>query len=155
MAPAPCARQDEPMRSGSPASGPTRARLAAAAVLAALLLPLAAQEGHDPARAIKSKDVGDRLAAVEALRASADPQAEKLLLGALADRDLEVVEKAAAALAERGTEAAVAPLVRLCIDGDLARSRRTAARTLAKIAPQKSATELVKLTAGKSAVPAF
>ncbi|HUR29148.1 MAG TPA: HEAT repeat domain-containing protein [Planctomycetota bacterium] len=143
------------MRSGSPAPGSTRARLAAVGFFAALLLPLAAQDGHDPARAIKSKDVGDRLAAIEALRTTADPQGEKLLLGALGDRDLEVIEKAAAALAERGTDAAVAPLVRLCIDGDLVRARRTAARTLAKIAPVKGAAELVKLTSGKSAVPAF
>jgi HEAT repeat protein len=123
--------------------------------VALLFFPLAAQGNQDPARALKSKDVAERLAAVETLRTSADPSGDKLLVGALGDRDLEVIEKAAAALADRGSDAAVAPLVRLCIDGEIRRARRTAARTLAKISPVKSATELAKLTSGKNAVLAF
>ena len=127
--------------------------------LAALALCIAAgalaQDSADPARGLKSKVVAERLAAVEALRSSKDPAAEKLLQGALADRDWEVVEKSAAALAERGSPASCALLVRLSIDGPIARVRRTAARTLSKIAAEKATGELAKLTSGKSAHRAF
>ncbi len=127
-------------------------RVAALCTMSTLLL---AQEPADPARGIKSKLVAERLAAVEALRVSPDAQNEKLLLGALADRDWEVTEKAALALADRGGDASVAQLVRLCIDGPVLRMRRAGARTLAKIAPFKGTAELAKLTAGKSAARAL
>ncbi len=114
-----------------------------------------AQDGVDPVRGIKSKVVADRLAAVEALRQSPDPLHEKLLLGALADRDREVVERAAMALSDRGSDAAVAQLVRVCTDGSILRLRRAAARTLGKISPVKATEELTKLTSGKHAARAL
>jgi HEAT repeat protein len=138
-----------------PAIHRARAVVVIACALIALARSLPAQDAPDPARAIKSKIVAERLAAIEALRNSTEPQSEKLLVGALADRDLEVVEKAAVALADRGGDAALAPLVRLCIDGDIRRVRRGGARTLAKILPVKGTAELLKLTAGKSAIRAY
>jgi len=108
-----------------------------------------AQAGAEPAQGLKSKNVSERLAAIEALRTSADPKDEKLLLGVLNDRDWEVAERAALALAERGGDASVGPLVRMCVDAPIVRQRRAAARTLAKVAPVEGSKELVKLTAGK------
>ncbi len=137
-----------------------RARSRGVGALCALALCLLsawlfAQEPADPARGLKSKVVAERLAAIEALRISPDTQNEKLLLGALADKDWEVSEKAALALADRGGDSSVAQLVRLCIDGPVLRMRRAGARTLAKIAPFKGTAELAKLTAGKSAARAL
>ena len=108
-----------------------------------------AQAAGDPAQGLKSKLLSERLAAIEALRTSPDAKNEKLLVGLLNDRDWEVAERAALALADRGGEAAVKPLVRVCVDAPILRMRRAAARTLAKIAPIDASEELAKLTAGK------
>ena len=117
----------------------------------AVALGAAPPQGADPAKAIKSKVVAERLAAVEALRKSTDPQAEKLLLSALADKDFEVEARACAALGERGGEGAWSPLVRECIDGPIRHIRAAAARALAQVAPERGSAELAKLCAGKSA----
>ncbi|MEO6708382.1 MAG: HEAT repeat domain-containing protein, partial [Planctomycetota bacterium] len=112
--------------------------LACAVFLALAAGPgLALQDAPDPGRGLKSKVVSERLAAIEALRNATDPQQEKLLLGVLGDRDWEVIEKAAAALADRGSDLSVVPLVKLCTEGPILRIRRAASRSLAKAAPEK------------------
>lgn len=115
--------------------------------------PAWAQAG-DPAKALKSKEVAERLAAIDGLRASQDPQVEKLLIGAVADKDWEVSERAVLALGERGSKACAAALVRLSVDGDIVRLRRAAARSLAKVAPAEGVEGLLKLLSGKVALRA-
>ncbi|HTF89114.1 MAG TPA: HEAT repeat domain-containing protein [Planctomycetota bacterium] len=130
--------------------------LACAVFLTVALGPgLAAQDAPDPARGLKSKNISERLAAIEALRNATDPQHEKLLLGVLGDRDWEVIEKAAAALADRGSDLSVVPLVKLCTEGPILRIRRAASRSLAKAAPEKGTAELLKHCSGKSSIRAF
>jgi HEAT repeat protein len=111
-----------------------------------LLLACLAQ---DPARDLKSKDFDKRIAAVVAL--SADKSAEKALLSLIKDKDedWELLERAALGLSGSGTAASVDPLVKLALNGPIVRVRLAAARTLAKIAPDKAAEEL----AGKLASP--
>src|SRR5712672_2752928 len=83
----------------------------AAATLAAHAAPA------DPAKDLKDKDFSVRLAAVEALESAGGKDCEKLLRDALTDKDWQVCERAAIALAKRGTPASVEDLVRLSIDG--------------------------------------
>ncbi|MED6335936.1 MAG: HEAT repeat domain-containing protein, partial [Planctomycetota bacterium] len=66
-------------------------------LLPLVLLALAAPAGalQDGAALMRSREVGDRLQAIELLRTCDHPKAERLLTGALKDRDWEVVERAA------------------------------------------------------------
>lgn len=107
-------------------------------MLPLLLLVLA----QDPVKDLKSKDFDKRIAAVTAL--SEDKTAEKALLSVIKDKneDWELLERAARGLANSGTAASVDPLVKLALSGPIVRVRLAAARTLAKIAPDKAAEEL-------------
>lgn len=120
--------------------------------LTALALPTAAQ---DPLKEIKSKEAEARVAAVEGLAKLGGEAAEKALISALLDRDWEVVERAANALREIGTKAAVPQLVRTVVDAPAWRLRRAAALALAKIDPVRATEELAKQTAGKNATRAW
>jgi len=79
-------------------------------VLAALAIPTllfaraiaSPADPPTPAKLLKSKDVMVRLGAVQTLTDDGGEDAEKLLIGALKDKDWEVVERAADGLAEQG-----------------------------------------------------
>ncbi len=96
---------------------------------AALLLLLA----PEPAVAIKSKDVQERLAAVAVLQEKGGDDAETLLIAALKDNDWEVVHRAVEALATRGGAPSVKPLARMAVDGPVRRIRFAAAASLLKV----------------------
>src|SRR5688500_6819655 len=93
----------------------------------ACALPLAAQ---DPANDLRSKSPQARLGAIDALARSDRPDADKLLVGVLDDKDWEMQERAAAALGQRKCKTAVKPLVELAIGGEVGRLRRIAATAL-------------------------
>jgi HEAT repeat protein len=108
---------------------------------AALLVLLLAA---DPAAQLESKDVADRLEAVATIAEKGDPRAEELLLRALKDDDWEVVHRAVDALAVRGSDQAVKPLVDLAVNGPVRRIRFAAARSLKELAPQQAAERVAK-----------
>lgn len=128
--------------------------LAGALAIGWLTCSLHAWQG-DPEKDIKSKSAEQRVAAVEGLKALGLERAEKALLGALGDRDWEVVERAAQALGELGAKSASAALVKTALDAPAARVRRTAAQALARIDAPKALEELGKQTAGKNALRAW
>lgn len=109
----------------------------------------------DPEKDIKSKEPEKRVAAVAGLKALGGEKAEKALIGALGDRDWEVIEAAALALGELGAKGAVGSLVKTAIENPSARLRRAAAQSLARIDAVRAAEDLGKLTAGKSAARAW
>src|SRR5688572_3756378 len=139
--------------------GPSRGLRAAAerALLWAAFLAVAAHTAlaQDAAKDIKSKEPEKRVAAVEALRTQGGEAAEKLLTGALLDKDWEVVERAAYALRDVGTKSAVPQLIKVSIDAPAARIRRAAAHAIAKIDPVKGVEDLAKQSAGKNATRAW
>src|SRR5262249_10986290 len=112
-----------------------------ACALALCLLPAA---GDDAAVQLRSAKVDERLAGVESLRKNGAKDAEALLKRALKDADGEVVEKAAAALAERGTPACAEALGRIALDGPARRLRIAAARAMAKLDPAAAATAFAR-----------
>lgn len=116
-------------------------------LLLLLCVPLALQA--DAAKDLKSKDVAARIAAVEALAAELPEKADKLLVGALGDRDFEVVERAAAALGRHGAKEALPKLVDLALDAPIERLRLAAARALLAIDSVRASAELAKALNGK------
>ena len=110
----------------------------------------------DPAKDIKSKDFEVRLAAVELL-ASGHDKAEKLLVGALKDKDWEVMEAAAAALgrlgeAQGGDKASMNALLKLALSGPTQRIRGVAAAALAQAHGAAGYEALLKKMSGKTAI---
>jgi hypothetical protein len=101
----------------------------------ALALCLLPAVRDDAAVQLRSAKVDDRLAGVETLRKNGAKDAEALLKGALKDADWEVVERAAAALTERGSPASVDALGKIALDGPARRLRIAAARAMAKLDP--------------------
>lgn len=125
------------------------------AAATALAPPARAQDSiADIAKRLKDKDVVMRLVAVDELAREADPKAVKALHGALQDPDWEVVERAAIALSEHGTVSSIDPLVRLALGAPVARIRRAAARSLARISPEEAANHLLKKLGGPDALAA-
>src|SRR5688572_26364246 len=94
-------------------------------VAALLLLPVLPQD--DPSKNLKSKEVGARLTALEALSKEKNAKNEKLVAAALRDEDWEVAEKAADVLAKIGGPGSVDDLVRVALEAPLARLRVAAA----------------------------
>ena len=133
---------------------PRRTALTVSLFALSLLLAPAASPG-DPAKDVKDKDVKVRLAAVEALEASGGKEAEGLLLEALKDKDWQVVERAAFALAKKGTAASLDALADLAADGPIRRIRVTAARSAAAIDATKAIEMLGRKLNGDSAVHAL
>ena len=123
----------------------------ALAVLAALAAG-SARAGDDVAAQLRSSKIDERLGAVETLRKNGAKDAESLLRGALKDADWEVVERAAAALGERGTAASAEALVKVALDGPVRRLRIAAARSTAKLDPAAAAAAFAK--AAKTSGPA-
>lgn len=111
---------------------------------------LAAAQG-DPAKDLKSKDAEVRLSAVDALASGTHDKAEKLLVSALKDKDWEVVERAADALAGIGGKASVSPLTKVALGGPAHRVRMAAARTLARIDAEAAYKGLSKKVSGDGA----
>ncbi|MBI5434943.1 MAG: HEAT repeat domain-containing protein [Planctomycetes bacterium] len=120
-------------------------------MIATLCVCLSLFAQADPARDLKSKNVEERLAAVDALAAEGPDKADKLLLGALHDRDWEVVERAVIALGGHGTKAAVPELVDLAVEAPIERMRVAAARALLAIDATRASADLAKLLNGKRA----
>jgi HEAT repeat protein len=110
----------------------------------ALALCLLPAVRDDAAVQLRSAKVDDRLAGVETLRKNGAKDAEALLKGALKDADWEVVERAAAALAERGSPASVDALSKLALDGPARRLRIAAARAMAKLDPAAAAAAFLR-----------
>lgn len=119
-----------------------------------LLLALAPGARQDAEDLLKSKDPLERLAGVAALDEAGGDDAGKLLLKALKDDDWEVVERAARALGRHGGKAAVDPLVKLALEGPVARIRHAAARALAAVDAEEGAKKLAKKVSGRSALRA-
>jgi HEAT repeat protein len=106
----------------------SRMRRLVAALCALGLVAGAGQAQTDPAKALRSRDVEERLAAVAELGRGGHEKAEALLVRALDDGDWEVREAAARALAGPGEEAAVAPHVEAAHEGPTRRVRNAAAQ---------------------------
>src|SRR5688572_28318808 len=110
---------------------------------------LAATPRDDVSRKLEAREPTERLAAIDAIRQNGHEQADKLLVGALDDRDWEVVDRAARALGERGTPAgSAAALSALAIDGPIRRIRLAAAESLAKLDPAAAGELLTKVAKG-------
>ena len=118
-----------------------------------LVLGLLAPLQGDPVKDIKSKDYETRLAAIVELQLGHD-KAEKLLVGALKDKDWEVMEHAAAALGKVGGKSSVSALIKLALAGPTLRIRRVAAESLAKAHGEAGFEALAKKIGGKTAFPA-
>lgn len=121
-----------------------RLLLAGAAILAPAL------RAQDPAKDLKAKDIALRLSAIAALETSDRPEAGKLLLSVLDDRDPEVQERAAQALGSRKEVAALKPLVELALEGEFARLRYHAAQALRSIDAPAAVAELLEKAKGKT-----
>lgn len=127
--------------------------------LATLLLSALASAGPPAdaaalAKKLKSKDVYDRLEAVETIRTEGVEDQEELLLGALKDKDWEVREFAARALGERGGDDSVKPLVAAALEGPARRVRIAAAQSLIHLDLAEAATAIGKRVGGKLGEPA-
>jgi len=131
------------------AIAPARRTLAPALLVLAASALFAATPRDDVSRRLESREPTERLAAVETIRRDGHEQAEKLLVGALDDRDWEVVDRAARALGERGTPAgSAAALSALVLDGPIRRIRLAAAESLAKLDPAAAGDLLTKAVRG-------
>lgn len=124
------------------------------AALALLGLALVSN-AQDALKDIKAKEPEKRVAAVAELEKLGGEAAEKALVSALIDRDWEVVERAALALATVGTKTAVPQLVKTALEAPAMRLRRAAALSLAKIDAARATEDLAKQTAGKNALRAW
>ena len=112
--------------------------------------PAAADKSAD----LRSKSIETRLAAIDATGASDKPDADKLLLPLLADRDWEIQERTAMALGKLKSKAALKPLIELAIEGDVVRIRQAAAMALGSIDGAEAATAIYKRAKGKDQVAA-
>ncbi len=101
---------------------------------------------------LHSKSIEARLAAIDATGASDRPDADKLLLPLLNDKDWEVQERTALALGKLKSKPALKPLLDLAIDGDVVRIRQAAAQALAAIDAAEAASALYKKAKGKTQV---
>jgi HEAT repeat protein len=108
----------------------------------------------DLAARLKSKDAGERLAALRELVASEVPKRDTLLLAALRDDDWQLVEEAARALGAAHVKAAFDELAELALEGPVQRVRHAAADAMAAIDPHKAFAELAKKS-GKEPLRAF
>lgn len=116
------------------------------------LFLLGALPAQDPAKDLKSKDPLERVAAINTIALGGQDKAEKLLVGALKDKDWEVQARAAWALGEVGTADSVDDLVKLALNGEIARVRLAAARSAAKLSPDEALEDVVKKASGDSAL---
>ena len=126
-------------------------------LLPLVLLALAAPAGalQDGAALMRSREVGDRLQAIELLRTGDHPKAERLLTGALKDRDWEVVERAAYALGEVGSPKAIGALVKVMLEGPAGRVRRAAALAAAALDADDALGDVAKKIGGRSGARAL
>jgi HEAT repeat protein len=127
--------------------------------LAILLVLVGPGIAQTPATADKSADlraksIDTRLAAIDATGASDKPDADKLLLPLLTDKDWEIQERTAMALGKLKSKAALKPLIDLAIEGDVARIRQAAAFALGAIDGAEAAAAIYKRAKGKEHVAA-
>ncbi|MBK9384620.1 MAG: HEAT repeat domain-containing protein [Planctomycetes bacterium] len=109
-----------------------------------------ALHAQDPAKDLKAKDLAVRVAAIAALEKSDRPDAGKLLLSVVDDKDPEVQERAVQALGARQEAAALKPLLELALEGEFARLRFHAAAALRAIDAKAAAAELLDKAKGKT-----
>src|SRR5262245_25706965 len=126
------------------------------AILLVLVAPAIAQTpaAADKSADLKSKSIDTRLAAIDATGASDEPDADKLLLPLLTDKDWEIQERTAMALGKLKSKAALKPLIDLAIEGDVARMRQAAAFALGAIDGAEAAGAIYKRAKGKDQVAA-
>lgn len=118
----------------------------AIALLALTLLP---QGSGEPLKDIKNKDAEVRLVAVPGLQALGDEKALKALIKALDDDDWEVIETAAAALAELQVAEAMKPLIKVAVEAPVRRVRAAAAAAAAQIDADAGVELLIKAAGSK------
>ena len=111
------------------------------AAVVALALAAGSAVAGDPAVDMKSPDVAVRLAAIESIRTGPVANAEALLVGALADTDWEVIEKAAEAIGQKGADGAAKAVVKIAMEHPARRVRVTAARALARLGTWDTVTD--------------
>jgi HEAT repeat protein len=128
-------------------------RGALALLLVAAFVSTAASQ--DPIAGIRSESAAERVRAVRHLGEGNAPEANALLVEALADRDWEVVHEATIALRRKYSPAALQPLVELSLQGPIRRIRLSAAATLGLVAPAESAKYLQPAMGAKGIVPAL
>jgi HEAT repeat protein len=138
-----------------PMNAPVVRGVQAAALLALSLAIGPSADAADPARDIKDRDFQVRLAAIEEIEASGGPESEALLVDALNDRDWQVIERAAVALAKKGGRTAVNDLVRVAAEGPIRRIRITAARSAGKIDEKRALEALGRKLTGEHVVHAL
>jgi HEAT repeat protein len=135
---------------------PSVRRLRHVRVATAMLLwagGLLAQGGTaDPAADLRNKAIDVRLRAIDAVAASGRKDAEALLVPLLAEKDWEVQERTAEALARLGGKAGLSQLVELALDGDVVRVRRAAAVAAGRADAAEAAARLWKQVKGKHQV---
>ncbi|MFT7486448.1 MAG: HEAT repeat protein, partial [Candidatus Paceibacteria bacterium] len=117
-------------------------------LLAASLLLFSASAGsvgqQDSVPSIKSKDAGERLAALHALVEAAGEDLSPLLIKMLKDKDWEIVAVAARALGDGSNPKAIKPLTSLALSGPIREVRLVATAALAKLDPDAAAQALIK-----------
>lgn len=128
-----------------------RAWLPIALLAVVALSPRAAGQDDDPKKLLKSREVKERLMGIFLLERDGADKAEDLLVTALDDKDWEVVEQAAVALAKRGGADAIAPLVTVAGTAPARRVRLAAARALAAIDAEAGAELVAKKAKGDRA----
>ncbi len=97
---------------------------------------------------LRSKEVGQRLEGIAYLARKGHPDAEKHLLKALKDRDWEVIHRATEALAARGSDASIEPLIQLALTGPIRRIRLAASASVKKLAADSAADRIQKKLRG-------
>ncbi|MBL8898700.1 MAG: HEAT repeat domain-containing protein [Planctomycetes bacterium] len=128
----------------------TRSSFALGLCFVAVASLASAALAQDPVKDLKAKDLAVRLAAIGALETSDRPDAGKLLLGVLGDKDPEVQERAVQALGVRKEAAALKPLLELALEAEFARLRYHAAEALRAIDARSAAGELLEKAKGKT-----
>ena len=110
---------------------------------------------EDPAKDLRAKDPALRLAALETLDAEGHDKLEKLLLGALKDKDWEVRERAIILLGRHGTpRMALDKLIGQALEAPVRRMRWAAADSAAALDGVAAAEDLAKKLKGKTATRA-
>ena len=129
-------------------------RKASPLALLVLLLLASTSSAGDPGKDLKDADPKVRITAIDALGSSSAADAEALLIGALSDKDGEVVERAAKALSLKSGDLAIKALAKLCLDSPARRTRLTAARALAASPRRTDGTALLLKAPGSDLVAA-
>jgi HEAT repeat protein len=133
----------------------TSVAIARSPLLFLALALLATATAQDPIKDLKNKRAETRLLAIEALSKSDRPDAGKQIATVLDDPDWEVAERAAVALATKGSKSELKDLIDLALDGPVTRLRREAAAAIAAIDAEEGAKQILRKAKPKNQAAAL